>query len=169
MAQAQGTVEKIKERATRNGGNAYSFVIEGTWYGYGFEKPNFGEGDTISFDYKENGNFKNVNPKSVQKVQAPEPAPAAGGGSPAPARNYGSNQVAIQYQASRNAAIEAVNMALQADALPLPAKKGDKFDALLALIDDVTVRFHVATDKVVHDGGVYPEELEQQMAQDDFE
>ena len=165
MAQAQGTVEKIVQKPTRNGGTAYSFVIDGTWYGHGFDAPKFGEGDTISFDYQQNGNFKNVNAKSVQKVQAPaaqEPAQGA-----APARNYGSNQVAIQYQASRNAAIEAVGLALQADALPLPAKKGDKFDALLALISDVTVQFHAATDKVVADGGVYPEELEQQLASHD--
>lgn len=164
MATASGVVEKIVSKPTRTGGTAYSFVIEGKWYGHAFDKPAFVEGDNISFDYKENGNFNNANPKSV-KIVASEPA-AKGG--PAPAKGgYQNNQVAIQYQASRNAAIHAVEAAVAGGIVPLPAKKADQYDAYLALIDDLTNRYHMDTDQVVTAGGVYPDEFEQAMASSD--
>jgi len=54
----------------------------------------------------------------------------------------------IQHQASRNAAIAVVGTALANDALSLPAKKGDKLDAILAVVDEVTDRYDFAVDAV---------------------
>lgn len=53
-------------------------------------------------------------------------------------------QRAIQYQSSRNAAIELVSAALTAGAVALPAAKAKQWDALLALVDTVTERFEEA-------------------------
>lgn len=53
-------------------------------------------------------------------------------------------QKAIQYQSSRNAAIELVSAALTAGAVALPAAKAKQWDALLALVDTVTERFEEA-------------------------
>lgn len=50
-------------------------------------------------------------------------------------------QRVIVYQAARNAAIEMAKVAAQSDALALPAKKADKFDALAAFVDELTVKF----------------------------
>jgi hypothetical protein len=58
----------------------------------------------------------------------------------------------IQFQASRNAAIAAVDIALKNDCLPLPQKKGDRLDAVLAVIAEVTERFNYETDCVANPG-----------------
>lgn len=62
-------------------------------------------------------------------------------------------QVSITQQSARNAAIELVKVALQHDACPLPAKKADKFDALLDLVDTVAERYYLQTTEVAKAGG----------------
>lgn len=62
-------------------------------------------------------------------------------------------QKAIQYQSSRNAAIELVSAALTAGAVALPAAKAKQWDALLALVDTVTERFEEAVLVVRGEGG----------------
>lgn len=52
----------------------------------------------------------------------------------------------IQHQASRNAAIELIKVAVSADALALPTKKADKLDALVALVNELTDQFSADTD-----------------------
>lgn len=63
----------------------------------------------------------------------------------APVNNYEKQQAdrqsAIVYQSARNAAIELTGIALQAEAIPLPTKKADKWDALKAFVDELTVDF----------------------------
>lgn len=54
-------------------------------------------------------------------------------------------QKAIQYQASRNAAIATLDILLKAEAVKLPAKQADKYDAALALLDTLTERFNEQT------------------------
>lgn len=54
----------------------------------------------------------------------------------------------IRYQAARNAAIAVVDVCLKNDCLSLPAKKGDRLDAVLAVVDEITERFDFATDAV---------------------
>jgi len=167
-----GTIKKIKA-TPRNKGMAYNFVMDdNVWYGHGFVPPKFQEGDTITFSYEVKGTFKNVIPNTVRITQAaPAPSPEVSD-VPTPTKSaggYSNTQVAIQYQASRNSAISVIEMALQAGALPMPTKKADQYDAILALVDDLTVQFHVKTDKVVENGGVVLEELEQALVTgDDF-
>ena len=66
----EGLVAKISEKPTRNGGTIYNVCIEidGTedeWFGYGFDKPEFFEGDEIEFDIKFNGDYANIDPDTV--------------------------------------------------------------------------------------------------------
>ncbi len=169
-----GLVKKVVQRQAGKG-TAYNFVVQENgqevWYGHGFAPPKFNEGDTITFEWTQNGNFKNVEPRTVRVIPAetggaapaPTPQTNSGGG-----RNFGSNQLAIQYQASRNSAIAVIDMALKTDSVPLPTKKSDRYDAILALVDDLTTQFHVKTDKVVANEGVVLEELEQALAPQDF-
>jgi hypothetical protein len=65
--------------------------------------------------------------------------------------------LSIHYQSSRNAAIALVDAALKAgDIIALPAKKADKFDALLALVDRVSERYFLALEDVIKAGGITP-------------
>ena len=57
-------------------------------------------------------------------------------------------QKKIQYQASRNTAIAALDVLLKAEAVKLPAKQADKYDAALALIDELTEHFQQGTDNL---------------------
>ena len=150
MSTVTGTVEKIHANA-----KAYNIVVNDEWYGYGFKtdgEPNFNEGDTISFDFKANGKFKNINKSSIQV----NPAAASTGGatSSGSATRVDTRQLAIQYQSSRNAAIQLAGVMLEAGALPLPAKKGDQYDAVIAVVDDLTNKFHCECDAVVENGGI---------------
>lgn len=51
----------------------------------------------------------------------------------------------IQFQASRNAAIAALDSMLKVEAVKLPAKQADKYDAYLELLDTLTERFNGQT------------------------
>lgn len=168
MSTTTGLVKKIHQR-----GKAFNFVVlengAEVWYGHGFQPPKFSEGDNITFEWEQKGNFKNVTPNTVQVSSAPattqQAAPTAaraGGG-----QNYGNTQIAIQYQASRNSAISLADVMLKAGALPLPTKKGEQYDAILNIVDDLTTQFHVKTDKAVANGGVVLEELEQAIVNND--
>ena len=150
MSQVTGTVEKIHENA-----KAYNIVVNDEWYGYGFKTdgaPNFNEGDNISFNFRANGKFKNIDKQSIQ-VNGPA-ASTGGTASNGGTTRVDTRQLAIQYQSSRNAAIELTSALLQAGALPLPAKKGEQYDAVIAVVDDLTVKFHSECDTVVENGGI---------------
>lgn len=54
-------------------------------------------------------------------------------------------QRAIQQQSARNSAIAFMDVLFKNEAVKLPAKQGDKMDAALALLDELTARFIDAT------------------------
>ena len=184
MAEVYGRVQRITSRPAGKG-TAYNLQMDsGDWFGYRFERPNFGEGAEVSFDVDWNGQYGNVRKGSLQIVGGGQQQPQQGGqggggyqgnrgGGP---RNSGGGQGRgsyskpksggkdnywdekakrdvvvqrqIQHQASRNAAITVIGTALANDAVSLPAKKGDKLDAILALVDEVTDRYDFAVDAV---------------------
>lgn len=162
MSNVTGVVDRIYDN-----GKAYNLCMGDVWYGYGFKSdgaPEFSEGQTISFDYVDRGKFKNINKASIKVEQAAQP-----GGDAGASKGTGrvdARQLSIQYQSSRNAAIELVGIMLQNSAVSLPAKKAEQFDAVVALVDDLTVKFHNDVDKTVEDGGVVPAEFE--VPKEDF-
>ncbi len=61
----QGTVAKITEKPTANGGTVYNVCVDTEdngeeWFGCGFENPNLNEGDEIEFDIDYNGDYTNI-------------------------------------------------------------------------------------------------------------
>lgn len=164
MSSTTGVVERATSKPVGARGNlAYSLKVNGEWYGHGFTKPGCAEGDNVTFNWQQKGNFKNVDENSL-KVVAVEAAQA---GAPPANGGYNNNkQLAIQYQSSRNSALQLIEMALQHDALPLPAKKGERLDAIAAAVDAWTAEYHMATDSVVAKGGVFPSDLESALAND---
>lgn len=149
MPKASGVVEIVAPK-----GKAINAKIGGVWYGCGFvSSVPFVAGDNISFDYTERGDYKNLDPKTVQK-QAPSaaqaPAPAA-----RPAYNQPANderQRAITFQASRNAAIETAALAQAAGVLNLGAQKNKQLDNLFGFIDDLTRRYYLETEDAAKNG-----------------
>lgn len=54
-------------------------------------------------------------------------------------------QRVIQHQSARNSAIAFLDVLFKNEAVKLPAKQSDKFDAALALLDELTAKFIEAT------------------------
>lgn len=62
----QGTVKKLSEKGTNNGGTVYNVCVDTEdngeeWFGCGFDNPNLNEGDEIEFDIDYNGDYTNIN------------------------------------------------------------------------------------------------------------
>jgi len=115
MGQATGNVEQISTRPTSNGGTAYNIKLsDGAWYGYGFDAPNFVQGNNVSFAFAQNGNFKNVDASTVV-VNAVAAAASQAVSSAAPAPSYDDRQLSITYQSARKDALSIVDMALAHD------------------------------------------------------
>ena len=162
MADVFGTVQKITStpRGAR-GSLAYSVQMDnGEWYGHGFDVPKFQEGQQVSFNIAYNGQYKNVDVGSVQvtggapQQQAPQPAnqprkaynkPAGGGKDKYwedKAKDDKARQACIEHQSSRNASIALLGVLMENDAIKLPAKAADKFDAAMAIVDEMTAKFN---------------------------
>lgn len=143
MGQAAGIVEVLSIKAMPRGGNSYNFKLsDGIWYGHGFDAPSFVKGDNVTFNYAENGNFKNVDAASVV-ISAVEAAKATGGSAKASVAAYSPNatQLAISYQAARKDALQIIDMALRAEALSLGSKKAEKLSIIEAMVDQMTTQF----------------------------
>lgn len=157
----QVNVQKIIKRNDR-----YSFVEDGEWYGLGWDAPTFGEGDTIQFDYERNGKYKNVVKGTVQVIsqgEAPKQTSKPKSSGTMTRDEYWAEkaegdkltQREIRMQASRNAAIEFMKLALEQGALPLGNKKAaDKEEVLLEYLKLYTRQFFVETVAAREEGYV---------------
>ena len=125
---------------------------EEVWYGLGFRDdanvpPKCAEGDYVTFEWEQDGNFKNIVKGSAKiKKQESAPASSAGSSAPAPATSGGSTQQNIHYQNSRRAAIELVGVLLENDALPHSSTKTKAgqalaFEEIVASVNKLTVQF----------------------------
>jgi hypothetical protein len=146
---SQGIVKAVSERPAGNG-IAYNFCTEdGTWYGFGFDKPKFGKGDYIKFTWTARGAYKNVDPKTVEILDAqsssvsdsagqsiPSNTPAAGISRSVPATNWDEKDRRITMLACRKDAIEITKMAIETGAIKLGNAK-NKQAILLEAVDSV--------------------------------
>lgn len=77
MADVYGEVLKITGKDTKNGGKIWNICVddngEDAWFGYGFDKPDFGEGSEIEFDVEMNGDYENVNHDTLEVINLVEP------------------------------------------------------------------------------------------------
>jgi len=189
--QVQDTVKRVISRKTPKA-VAYTVQLAKEGYiGVGFEAPPCNEGDTISLQYEfNNAGYKQMVKGSMQVLSsaapqqrepAPQQAPAGAQGGQSKQSYWDEKekrdlitQRAIQYQASRNAAIEVAKIALEQDCLSLGAKKADRIDILLAFVDEVTDRYNKDVSDVMQTGarsGGYDDNSQDQSAQEvsDFE
>lgn len=137
------TVQEILTTATRNGGTMYRIAgHDGVKYGYGFDKPAFEVGDVIEFEESNNGAYKNIKKGTAKKVADPVAAPVAApsGGSGKANANFREPDTII-VQESLTQAIEVIKFAIEQGALKLPTKVNEKYDALNAIVGELTNEF----------------------------
>lgn len=155
----QGHVNKIstKQGVGKNGPwTMYNLEIDGTWYGCGFNNPNVPEGSFVEFDVVQKGQYTNANNvRLAQGMSAPQtPQAASTPAAPAQAPRVNSRDVSIQYQSSRKDAIQTLGVLLESEAIKLPAKQADKYDAAMALIEEITAQYYIKLENVIEAGGV---------------
>lgn len=140
-----GIVQSIDARETKFG-QMYSARVNGTSYGIGKYPPKCKVGDNVTFNVTYNGQYANMDTKSLQVVSAgaaQTSAPAAAG---APARgNYEDpKQTVIAKQSALNSAVAFMQMAQAADALPVSktAKPADRLKTLEAMLNHYRSKFY---------------------------
>lgn len=155
--QASGVVQTVVNR-----GSNTSLNINGEWFGCWNYTPDCSEGDTISFEYEEKPKgdrvFKNIKTGTVSVVGAATattavPKPASTG------HSYAARDVSIQYQSSRKDALQVLPILLEAGAVSLPTKKDAKYDAALAILEELTNRFYVDIQNCVANGDPQAEDI----------
>ena len=137
-----GELKRIMSR-----GKAWNIQVGSDWFGYGFEEPAAKEGDTVEFQWEQKGNFRNVVKGSMSVVGQGVAAPA-----PAKANSYADRDTSIQYQSSRKDALAILPILLEQGAVSLPSKKDAKFDACMALLNEITNTFFLDIGNAVQHG-----------------
>lgn len=149
MMQVEGYVQKIETKPTSTGKTMYNVSVNGKRYGAGLYPPKFKEGDFISFTATKNGNFDNMETRTVTQKTPPAgmvPQPAApsvqssvGGG------NWDTRQDIISKQAALNSAQHMVEILVTAGAvvgLDKAKTPADKMSLLNALVDEYTADYY---------------------------
>lgn len=160
-----GNVTKIEGMQTAMG-LMYNVHVDNERYGYGKNKPNFNEGDNITFDVKLNGKYKNILANTVEvgsKQTKAAPVAASGTGNKdgyweAKEQRDVATQRGIQQQSARNAAISLIVPLAVGGVVKLPAKAEDKLAAIASLIDEFTDRYYLATQNALS-GEYSPEDF----------
>lgn len=161
----KGVVGYVSPGKEFRGSTLYSFKLDGddTWYGCGESKPGFSAGDMVMFDCNTMNGRTTVMMESIKMkkgeapVAAPKPAGKAWGGKKDPAKDQywtdreakdDARQKAITYQAARKDALTFLEMAVQAEGVKLPAASNKKYDALMAMVDELTLKFYHDTQNM---------------------
>ena len=168
-----GNVEKIATRSGRGAKGpwtAYNVLLsEGgkeTWVSFGFDAPEFTEGDRIkTTGFLKDGKYLTYIKGAPIKVKAAD-KPANGSGNQS-SGGGGDRQASIIYQSSRKDALQLVEILLANDALPVSgakSKSGEakRFDEIKAFVDKLTVEFFHDVDTLrkldeVEDAGAVEE------------
>lgn len=133
----EGIVEVVSEKRTSNGGTVYNAKVDGSWYGCGFNKPIFTEGNKIRFGVTQNGKYTNLDQDTVEVLEE--------AAAPALVRDEkGINAVDRRtvLHASRGSAIELVGVLVANDLLEIPKTKKNALPAVLAKVQELTVQFY---------------------------
>lgn len=134
----QGYIQFLDEKTTSYGA-MYDIKVNGTKYGLGKFKPKgVAVGDYVKFEGVQKGQYWNVKPGTLQKLDAPAattPPTAAKGGS----NSFDNRQVIISKQAALNTSISFVKTLADAGALPIPAKVAS--DKKADLIEQIVMEY----------------------------
>lgn len=137
MTQVVGVVQSITTRSTRAGDMA-DISVAGQRYGAGLAKYlKCKEGDYITFDVEENGNFKNVarNSMKVSKNKPPAEAVAEAKATANKGGGFDARQDAISRQAASNTAISWLALLQSMEAINIPATQAKSKGGSMAYLD----------------------------------
>lgn len=146
-----GVVEKIWANQTKVG-TTYAIVVDGKRHGLYKTKPPCSEGDYISFESEQKGDFWNVDPKSIKKAEGGPAKAAPTQASPSYATKQDDRQDSIIYQSSRKDAIHFLEVAVAAGVVDLGNKTaGKKIEALNLFVDKQTQRYFEDVKNLGHE------------------
>lgn len=177
-----GVIQDISSRTVSGNRTMYDIVVDGNKYGAGMYAPRgVAVGDTVEFEAEINGQYKNVGRGSLRKVYV-APGAALGSaqnamvgpqvvasqretagfvGTPKPFVSDSDRQGIISRQAALNTGLTYVNILLENEAVPLPAKPADRLAFIQSLVFDATARFHKFSTgndvEIPEDVGVVPQ------------
>jgi hypothetical protein len=139
------TISGLVERINKNDKGYYGVCIAGEWFGAGKYAPKFNEGDEVQFDYTSSpdGRFKNLTFNTVQILSKGSGSPSSSKAAPATSNSGGAvdwdaKDKRITFLACQKDAIQLAAIAVQSDALTLPAKKADRLEALVGLVGELS-------------------------------
>lgn len=137
MSNVTGVVQSITTRSTRAGDMA-DISVAGQRYGAGLAKYlKCKEGDYVTFDVEENGNFKNVarNSMKVSKNKPPAEALAEAKATASKGGGFDARQDAISRQAASNTAISWLALLQSMEAINIPATQAKSKGGSIAYLD----------------------------------
>ena len=161
MSMVVGTVEEVTQ-FNSSAGLLYGIKVNGENYGTYKTKPACNKGDTVSFRFKANGNYKNVDMKTLE-IQAgvPQVQTVLGPLSvPAPREPYVDKQPIIARQAALNTAVAFLDVLVAAGAVPgigKTTKPEEAYGILEALLNEKADEFYTASMAGVAPGGAVPD------------
>lgn len=142
-------------------GKTYAVCVDDVWYGLYKTAPKFQEGDYIECEYTVNKGFNNLDLSTLKVTEGKGPAPVKkSAGAAASFAKADVKDASIRWQSARNAAIALAQVAADAGALDLGAKKDGKYEALQIIVNQQTVEYFEDTEKLRENGGSNPFEVE---------
>lgn len=138
-------------------GMLFGLKIEGEQYGTYKTKPKASAGDVVSFKYKVNGKYKNVDMNTLEVISGVPPQAAAV--QTTSKRPYVDNQPIIARQSALNSSAAFVALLVSADALPGIKKTStseDKYAVIEAIFNEKADEFYRASMAGVAPGGEMP-------------
>lgn len=141
MKTIEGVVMRSHEKvvSTAKGPSSVYSVLLNTgsaeeWFSFGFKKPAVTNNQQVKFTVKQNGNYWNGDPDSIETIKTGEAA------APATMKkavaSVDEKQRSIVFQSAYERAILMINGAITLDLISLPAKKAAKFDAYCELVHE---------------------------------
>jgi len=154
MTMITGVVQAVETKSVAGGKTAYNIVVGGERYGAGLYAPKCKEGDYVQFELDDSRGYKNVGrnslkvsagkapPEAVAEAQATAPTKTADGS--VRTKKDDATQETISRQSALNSAIAFLAVGQAADALGLPKtdNKGQRIQALDALLAKYTQAFY---------------------------
>lgn len=144
---AQAFLTKIETKETKAGTMTDFTFSDGNKIGAGKFPPKFAkEGEYYSYEFSQNGNFKNLVAGSFKQLDKPAGVSAPTAPAAAPAKSWGKDpatQDTISRQAAANTALAFVKLLHDTDSLPVAkTAKAGKADLVEAILRDYMDKFH---------------------------
>lgn len=150
----------------------YSLRVNDDWYGYAMKNPGVDKGQEVAFSFTSKGDFKIIDGDSFE-ITKKEAAPVSGGSGNS-RDGYWEKKAEVdkvqqrirEHHAARGTAVDLVKVLVENGAVKLPSTENKRYDAVLALTDELTERFYQDIGERFYNNGEV-ELLEDAKAEED--